>query len=181
MSTAQCPDDRETLVIGFAMHAAKAGWNETALRTFCARHGISAACKAHLWPQGVRTLGRQFNENADKRMLARYHSTSGHSLREVLLTRFEDNLIYKPAVCRLAASDLLHPWDTLLRTRETAVLMWACQTVLPRQTSIRLALRTWGLVLLYSLCVLIWVADGSVDQRATRRAVKLTSALLGAG
>ena len=87
--------------------------------------------------------------------------------------------MFKPAVRSLAASDVFHPLDTLRRTRKTAGLMWSCQTVQPARAGMSAEIRSWLLVALYSMCVLVWLADGSRRQNATRIAVKIVSALLG--
>ncbi len=126
-----------------------------------------------MWPEGVRSLGRQFNDHADVQMLARW-ADSPATLRDVLRARFDDNEAFKPAVLRLAGSDFFHPVDTLMRTRKTAGLMWTCRASRRAPGEIT----TWLLVCLYSLCVLVWLADG-VGQKATRCAVAIAAAALG--
>lgn len=163
----------DSLVMDFAAHAATAGWTAAALRAFCVERGISSEEQAALWPAGVRSLGRQFNDKADAQMLLRWSDAPG-SLREVLQARFDDNAAFKGAVLRLAGSDLFHPVDTLMRTYKTAGLMWMCRASRPAPGKIG----TWLLVCLYSLCVLVWLADDH-EQKATRRAVSVVAAVLG--
>ncbi len=167
----------DSLVLHFAAHAATAGWTPAALRSFCADRRISGEEQAARWPAGVRSLGRQLNDYADAQMLLRWSDTPG-SLRDVLQARFDDNEVVKPAVLRLARSDFFHPIDTLMRTRKTAGLMWTCRTTRRVPGGLWGAARSWQLVCLYSLCVLVWLANGR-EQAATRRAVAIVATMLG--
>jgi hypothetical protein len=132
------------------------------------------------WPRGIRSVAWQFNAQADALMIARAGALGEPTLSGLILRRFADNETLKGAVGSLARSDAMHPLDTLARTAQTASAMWQClgfSSVKPRRPG---WLRLWGLTIMYSACVLVWLADGSRSQRAVRSAVHLGVRILGA-
>ena len=118
-------------------------------------------------------MGRDFNDQADKVMVVSLRIQPAADLNEIILRRLEQSRAYKPAVARLAASDLFHPFDTLGRTATTAGLMLAAVG------GSGAPLRRWRLVLAYCIVVLVWLTDRSADQRTIRRAVRAVLSVLG--
>lgn len=168
------------LVLAFAQDAGHNGWHTTAFRRFCFTRGISAEEMHARWPAGVRSLGWDLNHYADNVMCARFDKTGPAPLSKIILDRFADHAPIKQAVRRLALSDALHPVDTLVRTARTAKAMWRLQDrPMPRSVLAR-QLKIWSLVVLYSACVLVWLADGSISQRPLRKAIHLSVKILGA-
>ncbi|MDO9223772.1 MAG: hypothetical protein Q7U20_08695 [Caulobacter sp.] len=161
------------LVEAFAREASRSGWTRATLRRFCADRGIGEAETAERWPDGVRGLGRAFNDDADARMKGALEGLPGLTLTGILMARFAQNADRKGAVARLAWSDLFHPLDTLGRTARTARLMLAMRSEKQGGSA------TSRLVLAYCLAVLVWLGDRTVDQRLTRRAVRLGLLLVG--
>ena len=125
-------------------------------------------------PRGARAFGRKLNATADARMAAAFRDAPATTMTEIVLSRFEQNATLKPVVARLALSDLIHPIDTLTRTAATARVMWACYG-----RGRGGPLDRWLLVLAYSACVLVWLADNAADQRLTRRMVHGALAVIG--
>lgn len=170
-------DDAAEQLIAFALMAASAGWSGPTLDRFCAAHGISETERRRRWPDGIRSLGRQFNQHADAVTLAGFERVGPLPLSEVMLMRFRENENLKSAVRSLAWSDARHPLDTLARTAHTAKLMWRCQDRPLRASSVFYPLRLWGLVALYSACVMIWLGG---HDRTLRAAARLSARILGA-
>lgn len=164
-------EEAQQFAIAFAGFAAEAGWTPRALAAFCDRRGIPPAERRRRWPQGVRSVGWDLNAYADAQMVADGELEHRRSLREILLRRFDANAAFKPAVRRLAWSDLRHPCGTLRRTASTAELMWLCRDGALPLPGVRGRAKVWGLVVVYCACVIVWLCDGSPDQALTRRAV----------
>ena len=171
--------DPNCLAIAFARHASANGWNRNSLRRFCADHGISRNERRWRWPAGVRTLGWQLNAVADRRMLDSAKGAPRASMGEIFASRFAQNRELKPAVARLALSDLVHPIDTLKRTKRTADLMWLCYGGPRSSNRIGRDLDTWLLVLVYSLCVVVWLLDTSSGDRITGRTTRAALLMIG--
>ncbi|WP_281849548.1 hypothetical protein [Dyella sp. GSA-30] len=170
----------EALVLAFAQEAGHDGWNTTALRRFCFARGLSAEEMHARWPAGARSLGWDLNHYADNVMSVRFDTRGPAPLSEIILNRFNDQTPIKRAVRRLAQSDALHPVDTLTRTAQTARAMWRFQDRPMPRSILGRQFKTWSLVVLYSACVLVWLADGSISQQLLRRAIRLSVKILGA-
>lgn len=168
------------LVLAFAQEAGNNGWNTAAFRRFCFARGISAEEMHARWPAGVRSLGWDLNHYADNVMSARFDKTGPAPLSKIILDRFDDNAPIKQAVRHLAQSDAFHPVDTLARTARTAKAMWRFQDRPMPRSVFGQRVKTWSLVVLYSACVLVWLADGSISQQPLRRAIRLSVKILGA-
>jgi len=163
----------------FATYASTSGWTEDALSRFCADRGISSDERSKHWPAGVRSLGWELNELADHNMLDQFTSSSVPCMGDIFLSRFLRNQDLKPAVAKLALSDLRHPIDTLARTRRTARLMWQCYGR-PRWSSrLGRGVDTWLLLFAYSLCVVVWLLDKSPGHGITRRTIRGSLLVIG--
>lgn len=173
----ECPPE---LVSEFAHMAATHGWKPSTLRTFCAANNISPTDMHARWPQGIRSVARQFNAQADLVMIARANALGTMTLSRLILERFADNEPLKRAVGSLARSDALHPFDTMARTAQTARAMWRCLSLSKTPPGGPGWLRVWGLTVMYSACVLVWLGDRSTSQVAVRWAVRLGVRALGA-
>ena len=161
-------------VLRFAALAADHGWSRATFERFRQERDIDVSEALNRWPAYERSLAWSFNQIADEAMLASWQGKQP-SLRELMSARFDQNLPYKRAVAALARSDALHPFDTLLRTAQTARRMRALCT--PHRAG-RFA--RWSLVFLYSAVVLVWLADATLEQRRTRAAVRAAAFILGA-
>lgn len=166
--------------VAFAAIAAREGWREATLDRFCVEYGISDAQRRLRWPEGIRTIGWRLNELADATMLSHLKRSGPLPLSEVLHRRFRDNEPLRRSVRRLACSDAFHPLDTWVRTARTADLMWQCQDEPLSASDSRLRLRRWALVILYSGCVIVWLAERPGRGKALRAAIRLTIIALGA-
>lgn len=163
----------------FAIYAGTRGWTEDSLRQFCADHGISGDERRKRWPAGVRSVGWELNDFADKNMLDLFVGASQPSMGEIIASRFAQNRDIRPAVARLALSDLWHPIDTLARTRRTARLMWRCYGRSRWSHRLGKVLDCWLLVLVYSVCVSIWLLDKSARAVVTRCTVRGSLLMIG--
>jgi len=170
----------EDLVLAFARQAGHDGWNTTAFRRFCFARGLSAEEMHARWPMGARSLGWDLNHYADNVMSARFDKMGPAPLSEIILNRFDDHASIKQAVRRLARSDAFHPMDTLTRTAQTARAMWRFQDRPMPRSILGRQFKTWSLVVLYSACVLVWLADSTISQQPLRRAIRLSVKILGA-
>lgn len=95
------------------------------------------------------------------------------TLAQLLMRRFAENRPLKASVGRLALSDLIHPFDTLIRTETTARAMLRCcgrRDVWHAR---------WRLVFVYSAAVLVWLSDATRGQVRTRNAVHAGLTLAG--
>jgi hypothetical protein len=170
---------RNCLALQFAVHAGRGGWSERSLRRFCADRGISEDQRRRRWPKGVRSLGWQLTAVADRDMFVQFAGAETPGMLQIVATRFTRNRDLKPVVARLALSDLMHPLDTLRRTRRTAGRMWQCHGR-PRATGrVGREVDCWLLVLAYSLCVVVWLLDRSHDDRSTLMVVRGSLHLIG--
>lgn len=160
------------LALAFASEAAEAGWSRSAFETFCARHHVGPDERRRFWPQGPRSVARCLNEAADEQMRRAWRDVSRASLADIVLRRFADNHGLKRSVANLARSDLLHPFDTLLRTSRTADQMLLCRGGYRGRGSAARFFERWSLAILYSLCVLIWIGDRTESQTPTKRATR---------
>jgi hypothetical protein len=131
------------------------------------------------WPSGARSLGWGFNNLADRNMLELFSSIAAPSMAEMFLARFSQNRALKPAIAKLALSDLMHPIDTLARTKRTADLMWRCHGRQRRTSRLGKGIDCWLVVSMYSLCVVIWLLDKSPDERFTKSAVRGSLLMIG--
>jgi hypothetical protein len=165
--------DVTALSVDYAIAAAEVGWSNETLRAFLDARGISALMQKSLWPDGARSAGRALNAYADAAMVRRHASGPSASLVEIMTQRFADNRSFKRSVRRLAQLDLVHPGDTLSRTARTAEQMIACRGGYRTQGGLGHWLELWLLVLGYSACVLVWLADRTPDDRRTRAVVGL--------
>jgi hypothetical protein len=169
----QLSKEQEAVVINFAEYAGINGWNNHALTKFCRLVGISDGDRNQRWPKGVRTLGWELNSIADRKTLERFQNRSSASMVEIVLSRFEENAALKSSVKALAVSDIKNPWDTLLRTAQTADLMWRCCNKPRWPGRMGRRLDTWLVVIVYSFCVIIWLqrkspADEFISQLVRR-------------
>lgn len=157
--------------------AARCGWSTTTLDIFCRERGIGDEERRRRWPDGIRSLGRQLNAYADAQTRIAFPVDGATPLSAVLSRRFEANEPLKAAVLRLAASDLLHPLDTLDRTASSAVLFWRCHD----HTATRAisGLRIGALVVLYSAAVLVWFCDRPPAYRRLRSMIRFAAFVLG--
>ncbi|WP_109126481.1 hypothetical protein [Dyella sp. C11] len=121
----------------------------------------------------------QFNAHADAMMIACANALGAPALSGLILRRFADNEPLKGAVRSLARSDAMHPFDTLERTAQTARAMWQCLGLCGAEQRRPSRLRIWGMTIMYSVCVLVWLADGTRSQKAVRSSVHLGVRLLG--
>lgn len=165
--------ERWSLAVAFAEGPGRTGWTVTALSAFSVAHGLSPNRQQVMWPRGVRSVGHDLNAWADAEMVAEFEREGARPLSEVIATRFAAHYRLKPAVGQLARSDAFHPLDTLRRTHATALAMWRCAGEPPNG-------RSWPLVLLYSACVLVWLADPEPLSPRLRRVVNASTRLLGA-
>jgi hypothetical protein len=100
-------------------------------------------------------------------------------MASIFHSRFAQNRDLRPAVAKLALSDLRHPIDTLARTRKTARLMWRCYGRQRWASRLGNAIDCWLLVLVYSLCVAVWLLDRSADERITAQTVRSSLLIIG--
>jgi ubiquinone biosynthesis protein COQ9 len=170
---------QDCFTLEFARRASKSGWTDDSLRQLCADRGISRDESRTRWPNGARSLGWELNDLADRDMLDQFKSAQGPSMADLFLSRFSQNRALKPAIAKLALSDLRHPIDTLARTKRTADLMWRCHGR-PRWTSpLGTGTDGWLVASMYSLCVVIWLLDKSPDERFTKRTVRGSLLMIG--
>jgi hypothetical protein len=112
-------------------------------------------------------------------MVDLFKNISGPSMAEMFLSRFSQNRALKPAIAKLALSDLRHPIDTLVRTKKTADLMWRCHGR-PRWTSrLGTGIDCWLVASIYSLSAVIWLLDKSAGERFTERTVRGSLLMIG--
>lgn len=171
--------NQTNLALEFAERACTTGWNNATLCRFCAENGISSDARKRRWPAGVRSLGWELNGLADERMLRLFEYSPAPSMANIFLSRLSQNRELKPAVAKLALSDLRHPVDTLARTRITARLMWRCYARYRWASRLGNAFDCWLLVFAYSLCVIVWLLDRSADERITAQTVRGSLLIIG--
>lgn len=171
--------EQTSLALEFAEHARTTGWNDATLYSFCAERGISSDDRQRRWPAGARSVGWQLNGLADERMLRLFQDSPAPFMANIFLSRFSQNRKLKPAVAKLALSDLRHPIDTLARTRWTARFMWRCYGRDRWASRLGKAVDGWLLVAAYSLCVIVWLLDRSADERITERTVRGSLLIIG--
>lgn len=160
------------LALTFAAEAGERGWSRSAFDAFCSRNQIAPEEQKRYWPKGLRSVARSLNEAADEEMLRTWAEAGKGSMIDIVLRRFADNLRLKPSVAQLAKSDFLHPFDTLLRTSQTAERMLLCRGGYRSSGRVRRFMERWSLVLAYSACVLVWIGDRTESQRHTDRATR---------
>ncbi len=163
----------DPLTLEFARHAALHGWTAGSLRSFREYRDISQDDALRRWPRGVRSLSWALNDYADAGMRAAFCGNADATAGAMIRFRLAQNTPLKASVRKLARSDWRHPIDTLRRTARTVRAMQACAPIR------RGLIARWLLVLAYSACVIVWLSDGSPDQRATHRALRLCLALIG--
>lgn len=171
--------DKDVLILAFARLAATEGWTEKTLTCFCREHGITATEQGQYWPNGIRSLGHGLNIYADAHTQADFQQKGKQPLSLILRRRFEQNEPFKLSVLSLARSDLWHPVDTFRRTWKTASLFWQVQDRPISGATLWQNLKTGLLVILYSLCVLIWLSD-KPPYRRLGAWVQVTARILGA-
>jgi hypothetical protein len=166
-------------VVEFASCAAAHGWNDESLIRLCAERGISDDERKRRWPDGVRSLGRDLTNFADRRMLRRFRNIIKPSMAEIFLFRFSQNAALKTAVASLAWSDVRHPIDTLARTRRTAHFMWHCYRRPRWRARLGRGFDAWLVTLAYSMCVIVWLVDPTPGERLTERIVRGSLRMIG--
>lgn len=169
----------DCLLLDFAHRAGKAGWTEACLGRFCTEQRISYDDSKRRWPRGVRSLSWELNRLADRNMLNLYKDVPAPSMAEIFLSRFSQNRGFKPAIAKLAWSDLRHPIDTLARTRTTADHMWRCYGRQRWTGRLGAGLDGWLVSATYALCVVVWLLDVSQNERFTGRAVRASLLMIG--
>lgn len=169
------------LAMAFATEASEQGWSRSAFEAFCAKRQITPQQQRQLWPRGLRSVARNLNEAADEQMCLAWANVARASLVDIVLRRFADNQSLKPSVARLAKSDLLHPFDTLTRTSQTAERMLLCRGGYRNRTPVGRFVERWSLVVLYSVCVLVWIGDHTDGQLHTDRATRRLLSTVGLG
>jgi hypothetical protein len=172
--------DIKALSLRYAVAAADIGWSQAAFHEFMDAQGVSTDMQLTLWPHGARSAARIMNTLADDEMNRRWATASNARLADIVQQRFADNRPLKRSVARLALSDLVHPLDTLARTAQTADHMLVCRGGYRATGVMARWCERWALVMAYSACVLVWLADKTPNEGLTRGAIHHLLAFIGA-
>jgi hypothetical protein len=93
-----------------------------------------------------------------------------------MITRLEQNEDLKAFVFKILLVDFCHPIKALLRTQRTSRKMLEC---IGRDEA---AMPFWlqsSITVLYTLVVLVWLMDGSTDNRLSKGLARVTASLVG--
>ena len=123
----------------------------------------------------LRPLGLRLNGLADE--ITR--RSSGVCFAGDILARLERHATERDAVMRLALSDCLHPWATLVRAATTARVMLEANGRAGHTTPLGERLDAGLLALVYTVVVAVWFCDRSRNLGLTRIAANLLLHLIG--